>query len=230
MALAMARGSHAATTHHAARCLSSSSDGVADMPPTPTAAAGFNKLLDATQRSILKEERAMLHTLHTQLLDLGTPADELQVLRDTISQMDELFMVCIVGEFNAGKSSFINALLGDKFVAEGVLPTTAQVCVLKYGEKQSVTTHVDAFGVADEDVQEMRLPVPHPHHNHTMTKPRTYYPYTRSVWNANASSTPQHRQHQYASHYHLQLSHSSSYCRCRGCPTWQWWTPLVQTP
>jgi ribosome biogenesis GTPase A len=52
--------------------------------------------------------------LPSQLLELGTPQDELSILRDAISQMEELFMVCVVGEFNAGKSSFINALLGDK--------------------------------------------------------------------------------------------------------------------
>jgi GTPase Era involved in 16S rRNA processing len=28
-------------------------------------------------------------------------------------------MVCVVGEFNAGKSRFINALLGDRYLKEG---------------------------------------------------------------------------------------------------------------
>jgi len=34
-------------------------------------------------------------------------------------QVEDLFMVCVVGEFNAGKSRFINALLGDKYLKEG---------------------------------------------------------------------------------------------------------------
>jgi small GTP-binding protein len=41
----------------------------------------------------------------------------------------------IVGEFNAGKSAFINALAGSRIVEEGVTPTTAQINVLQYGEK-----------------------------------------------------------------------------------------------
>ena len=40
----------------------------------------------------------------------------------------------MVGEFNAGKSAFINALLGSRVLAEGVTPTTSQINVLQYGE------------------------------------------------------------------------------------------------
>ena len=40
----------------------------------------------------------------------------------------------IVGEFNAGKSAFINALVGSRVVEEGVTPTTAQINVLQYGD------------------------------------------------------------------------------------------------
>ncbi|MBA4115672.1 MAG: dynamin family protein, partial [Rubrobacter sp.] len=38
------------------------------------------------------------------------------------------------GEFNSGKSAFINALLGDELSREGVTPTTDRITVLKYGE------------------------------------------------------------------------------------------------
>jgi small GTP-binding protein len=41
----------------------------------------------------------------------------------------------VAGEFNAGKSSFINALLGKPgLLQEGVTPTTSQIYLLKYGE------------------------------------------------------------------------------------------------
>ncbi|HXG55035.1 MAG TPA: dynamin family protein, partial [Vicinamibacterales bacterium] len=43
----------------------------------------------------------------------------------------------IVGEFNSGKSAFINALVGAKVAQEGVTPTTAQINVLQYGETES---------------------------------------------------------------------------------------------
>jgi GTP-binding protein EngB required for normal cell division len=42
------------------------------------------------------------------------PQTDLDVLKDAISQVEDMFMVCVVGEFNAGKSRFVNALLGDR--------------------------------------------------------------------------------------------------------------------
>lgn len=54
------------------------------------------------------------------------------MLRDSLTTWNELFLCCIVGEFNAGKSSLINALLGGVHCEEGVLPTTAAVRLLKH--------------------------------------------------------------------------------------------------
>ena len=58
--------------------------------------------------------------------------EELSLLKDAIKQLDELFLLVVVGEFNSGKSSIINALLGNKYLAEGILPTTNEISVLKY--------------------------------------------------------------------------------------------------
>ena len=44
-------------------------------------------------------------------------------------------MLVVVGEFNSGKSAFINALLGEPLQKEGVTPTTDQIYWLKYGEE-----------------------------------------------------------------------------------------------
>ena len=38
----------------------------------------------------------------------------------------------VVGEFNTGKSTVINALLGNNYLEEGVLPTTNIINILKY--------------------------------------------------------------------------------------------------
>ncbi|MGM3243157.1 dynamin family protein, partial [Bacillus cereus group sp. Bc237] len=42
----------------------------------------------------------------------------------------------ITGEFNAGKSTFINALLGEKVLTSDVTPETAMVTKLVYGEQR----------------------------------------------------------------------------------------------
>jgi GTP-binding protein EngB required for normal cell division len=39
----------------------------------------------------------------------------------------------VVGEFNAGKSAFVNALLGARAFEEGVTPTTARIQVIRHG-------------------------------------------------------------------------------------------------
>ena len=55
-------------------------------------------------------------------------------------QIDDLFLLVVVGEFNSGKSAFINALLGEKLLEEGVTPTTTKVNLLRYGKSQERST------------------------------------------------------------------------------------------
>jgi small GTP-binding protein len=66
-------------------------------------------------------------------------------LAASIRQLDELFLLVVVGEFNAGKSAFINALVGQTVLAEGVTPTTAQIQVVRYGETS--TDAIDGNGL-----------------------------------------------------------------------------------
>lgn len=42
------------------------------------------------------------------------------------------------GEFNSGKSTVINALLGEKFLKEGVVPTTNEITFLRYCDFDSM--------------------------------------------------------------------------------------------
>ena len=58
--------------------------------------------------------------------------EEISLLREALKQLDQPFLVVIVGEFNSGKSTVINALLGTKFLADGFLPTTNEISVLKF--------------------------------------------------------------------------------------------------
>ena len=53
--------------------------------------------------------------------------DDRAALADSIRQLDDLFLLVVAGEFNAGKSAFINALLGQNIQIEGVTPTTSQI-------------------------------------------------------------------------------------------------------
>lgn len=64
---------------------------------------------------------------------------DLVLLDDQLFQLDDLFLVVIAGEFNSGKSAFINALLGDAVLDTGVTPTTADVTILRYGEQKQTS-------------------------------------------------------------------------------------------
>jgi GTP-binding protein EngB required for normal cell division len=58
-----------------------------------------------------------------------------RVERDLVKKLEEdRFHLVVVGEFNHGKSSFVNALLGETALAVGVTPTTAAIHHLKYAE------------------------------------------------------------------------------------------------
>lgn len=100
-----------------------------DAPPQPTAA-----LLTAEQAALVDDERAALAHLLALLEGADSTVADLDRLRAAAAGLAELFLLVVAGEFNAGKSAFINAMLGGRFLEEGVTPTTAQVQLLAFGD------------------------------------------------------------------------------------------------
>jgi len=93
--------------------------------------------LQPKHSKIVKAERALLQSLHNTLSQIGdVPQDTLSLLLDSTNRIDDLFLVCIVGEFNSGKSTLINALLGASLLKSGVLPTTAKLMLLRSSQEQ----------------------------------------------------------------------------------------------
>ena len=103
-------------------------DAAEDPPATPA------RILPAGPADeVLEEERALL-TRVLALLEAAAPeVEEASLLRDELAELDGHFLLVVVGEFNSGKSSVINALLGARYLREGVLPTTNEITVLRYG-------------------------------------------------------------------------------------------------
>ena len=94
----------------------------------------LTRVLSDRQEALLREERGLLMRLHTALARSDASGEQKSALDRSIAQLDEIFLLVVVGEFNAGKSAFINALVGQPLMQEGVTPTTAVITVLEYAE------------------------------------------------------------------------------------------------
>jgi small GTP-binding protein len=113
----------------------------------------LEQILDERQHRLLADERKVLGEVREALAQSDALADDLRTLADSIAQLDELFLLVVVGEFNAGKSALINALLGEPVLAEGVTPTTTRINLVRYGEASSRET-------VDEVTEELTHPAP----------------------------------------------------------------------
>jgi len=92
-------------------------------------------VLTDQQAHFLRDEKEALAGFQLALAEFDLPREALDSLQKAILQLDELFLIVVAGEFNAGKSALINALLGQKILAEGTTPTTSRVTLVKWGEQ-----------------------------------------------------------------------------------------------
>jgi small GTP-binding protein len=93
-----------------------------------------SQLLSARREEMVAAEKDALGRL-AEFLESACPfLEETALLRDALTALDELFLLVVVGEFNSGKSAVINALLGRRVLAEGILPTTNEISVVKWAD------------------------------------------------------------------------------------------------
>ncbi|HEV8192370.1 MAG TPA: dynamin family protein [Ktedonobacterales bacterium] len=91
-------------------------------------------ILRGSELDTLKEERRLAHELGEALRSFESSAEDAELLRQVTLALEEPFLLVVAGEFNAGKSAFINALIGEPVLTEGVTPTTAHITLLRHGE------------------------------------------------------------------------------------------------
>lgn len=95
----------------------------------------FDTVVDANVQALLRREQRLLvelrETLEREQVEERRRVDEL------LATLEDLFTIVIVGEFNAGKSSLINALFGEKLRVEGPIPVDDVISILRYGELAS---------------------------------------------------------------------------------------------
>ena len=85
----------------------------------------------------VERERALLLRIRefAESCEPGGPGT--QRIDGLLEHLDEMFLLVVVGEVKAGKSSFINALLRADVCPEGPLPLTDRVHVLAWGEERT---------------------------------------------------------------------------------------------
>ena len=110
-------------------------------------------VLTDQQADFLRDEKEALAGFQLALAEFDMPRQALDSLQKAILQLDELFLIVVAGEFNAGKSALVNALLGQKVLAEGATPTTTRVTLVKWGEQA-------AKQVVDENFSVYTYPLP----------------------------------------------------------------------
>lgn len=104
-------------------------------------------ILTDEQAEFLREEKESLAGIQQALSRLELPRESLDSLQKAILQLDELFLIVVAGEFNAGKSALLNALLGEKALLEGATPTTSRVTLVKWGEQAAEQIVDEGFAI-----------------------------------------------------------------------------------
>ncbi len=87
--------------------------------------------------SIERRLAAVLKSCIYVLGSLNLEGDERKV-RDLLEGLQDKFLILVLGEFNSGKSTFVNAFLGEKLLATSILPETAAISVVRYGSERKV--------------------------------------------------------------------------------------------
>jgi small GTP-binding protein len=116
----------------------------------------MQRILDPAGEAEVARARDLLGSLRDALTEFRASSADTDALISSIRQLDELFLIVVVGEFNAGKSAFLNALLGSRVLTEGVTPTTAHIHVLTHGDQPSESVGPDGVRTIFAPVELLR--------------------------------------------------------------------------
>lgn len=110
--------------------------------------SAFSKLFGNIQ-TIKYDDTAITTDIQNYPLSLGknyearlkTIVDNIHHVYNTANEKE--FTIGIIGDFTVGKSTFVNAILGERIAPVSVNPCTAIITKIKYGKKPNAIVHYD---------------------------------------------------------------------------------------
>src|SRR4051812_34978539 len=94
--------------------------------------SAFDTIVDANVQTLLRRGSKLLVELREAVEH--EQVEERRRVDELLDTLEDLFTIVVVGEFNAGKSSLINALFGVKLRVEGPIPVDDRISILRHGD------------------------------------------------------------------------------------------------
>ncbi len=76
-------------------------------------------------------------------------------LKNLTQSIQEPMKIAIIGQFSSGKSTFLNALLGQEILPSGITPITAKICHIVYGNDYTLELHYKNGNIATKPLYYM---------------------------------------------------------------------------
>jgi ribosome biogenesis GTPase A len=88
----------------------------------------------------------------------GAPSLRERILNDRLPRLrEERLVLVVLGEFNHGKSTFVNALLGGSILPSGITPTTALIHEVRHGESPRAEVVFRAKSTGTDVIDPLRV-------------------------------------------------------------------------
>jgi small GTP-binding protein len=104
-------------------------------PADPRPRRELQALYQKERDALPKELYGLLQRAHALCVQTPELTAWLAEVARLVEALDRPLLITVMGEFNAGKSTFVNALLGEEVAPMGITPTTATINLLKYGRE-----------------------------------------------------------------------------------------------
>jgi ribosome biogenesis GTPase A len=110
--------------------------------------------LTKTKQDLVSELEALAELAQVS----GAPSLRERILNDRLPRLrEERLVLVVLGEFNHGKSTFVNALLGGSILPSGITPTTALIHEVRHGESPRAEVVFRAKSTGTDVIDPLRV-------------------------------------------------------------------------